>query len=78
MSEIVANLRFRRLVEHLHQLGPRAVGHFLAELGAERMIRTAIDVKLERYSGLTSEAVAAADAEHWPPDPNTVVDGGRR
>ena len=40
-ANVVANLRFRRQVERLHRLGPRAIAELLAELGAERSIQTA-------------------------------------
>ncbi len=33
-GEVVADLRFGWKVQRLHRLGPRAVGEFLAELGA--------------------------------------------
>ena len=58
-GEIVAGLKFRRQIEHLHSLGPRAVGELLAEIGAERSIQTVIDQKLDRYVGLGTEALEA-------------------
>ena len=55
----MTDLTFRRHVRRLHQLGDRVVGEFLAELGAERSIRTVIDRKLARYAELTPEQVEA-------------------
>ena len=68
-ADLVANLRFRRQVEYLHSLGPRAIAELLAEIGAERSIRTVIDRKLDRYSQLKSEALKATggDAFCAPP-----------
>ena len=67
-TEVVADLRFRRQVEHLHRLGARAVGELLAELSVERDIRTVVDQKLTRYADLDPEALEAAGAaDFWPP-----------
>lgn len=66
-AEIVADLRFRRQVEHLHRLGPRVVGELLAEVSAERGIRTLVDQKLSRYAEIDLEALEAAGAgDFWP------------
>ena len=62
-AEIVAGIRFRHHVEHLHCLGPRAVGELLAELGAERAVRTVIDDKLKRYAELDPKVVAATGGD---------------
>ena len=69
-----SDLRFRRRVESLHALGPQAVGRFLAEIGAERSIRTPIDQKLESYAALSPRIVAELGAADWPPDPKTVIE----
>ncbi len=67
-AEIVADLKFRCQVLHLHRLGPRAVGELLAELGAERSIQTVIDQKLDTYAGLDPEAIEATGGDDfWPP-----------
>ena len=73
-ADIASDVRFRRRVERLYALGPQAVGRFLAEIGAERSIRTPIDQKLERYAALSPRVVAELDAADWPPDPKTVVE----
>ena len=70
-AEIVASLRFRRKVEQVHSLGPRVTAELLAEIGAERNIRTVIDNKLERYAALDPKAVAAAGADDFWPSPLT-------
>jgi hypothetical protein len=66
-DDIMADLTFQRHVGHLHALGPRVVGELLAQLGAEKNIRTAIDQMLARYAKLTSEQVKAAGGDKWPP-----------
>ena len=72
-AEIVADLKFRRQVEHLHRLGARAVGELLAELSAERGIRTVVDRKLERYAELDRGALQATGGdEFWPAPLNEV------
>ena len=76
-ADIAANLRFRRQVEHLHGLGPRAVGELLAEIGAERSIQTVIDRKLDRYSQLKPGALSAAGGDRFPVVPVHLVEGGR-
>ena len=41
-AEVVADLRFRRKVIRLHRQGSRAVGEFLAGLGAELGVQTGV------------------------------------
>ncbi len=66
-AEVVADMRFRRRVLRLHRLGPRAVGEFLAALGAERSIRTIIDQKLDTYAELEPEALEVTGGDRfWP------------
>ncbi len=67
-AEVVGNLRFRRQVQRLHRQGPRVVGEFLAELGAERGITTIIDQKLDTYIEIEPEVLdAAGGKEFWQP-----------
>ncbi len=66
-AETVADLRFRREVKRLHRLGDRALGEFLAELGAERSITTIIHRKLDCYADLDPAAIEAAGGDKfWP------------
>ena len=66
-AEIVADLKFRRQVKHLHQLGPRAVGELLAEIGAERSIMTLIDQKIDTYATLDPKVLEATGGDgFWP------------
>ncbi len=66
---VVADLRFRRQVEHLHRLGPRATAELLAEIGAERGITTIIDRKLAQYAELEPETVRQLDGDKFWPSP---------
>ena len=68
-ADVVGGLRFRRQVEHLHRLGPRATAELLAEIGAERGITTIIDRKLERYAELEPETLEAAGGDRFWPAP---------
>ncbi len=68
-AETVARLRFRRQVEALHQLGPRATAELLAEIGAERSIMTIIDRKLDTYTELEPEILEVAGGDRFWPAP---------
>ncbi len=67
-AEVVADLRFRRQVEHLHRLGPRVTAELLAEIGAERSITTIIDEKLKKYASLDPKALEVTGGnDFWQP-----------
>ena len=72
-AQVVSDLHFRRRIERLHALGPRATAEFLAELGVERSIMTIIDQKLERYSELDPEALEATGGDQFWAAPLRVV-----
>ena len=66
-AEVVADIRFRHQVLRLHRLGPRVTAELLAEIGAERGIRTIVDQKLRRYAELEPEALEATGGNRfWP------------
>ena len=65
-AEVVADLKFRRKVIRLHRQGPRAVGEFLAGLGAELGVQTPIERKLDTYTELDPAALEAAGGDFWP------------
>lgn len=75
---IPAGPRFPRLVEHLHQLGPRAVGELLAEIAEAWDIpdRDLFD-HLERYARLDREVLAALNGVRFAPTPLTALPGGK-
>jgi len=71
--------RFPRLVEHLHRLGPRAVGELLAEIAEEWDIPDdALVSTLERFGRLSPEILAALNGVRFAPQPLAVIRGGRR
>ena len=45
-AEVVADLAFRRKVERLHRLGPRAVTELLTEIGEQRLCRTYLEQRV--------------------------------
>ncbi len=61
--------KFRRNFERLHSKGARAVGELLAEIGAERSIRTLIDTKLSRYAEIDDTALAVTGGDRFPATP---------
>ncbi len=62
-AEVVADLRFRRQVQQLHDLGPRIVAELLAEIAAERGIATIVNQKLDTYVDLDPTAIEAAGGD---------------
>ena len=64
----VSDLRFQRQVARLYELGPRVVGEFLAELGAERLLTSLIEEKLSEYTTFPT-ALAITGGHHFPPAP---------
>jgi hypothetical protein len=67
-------LRFRRDVERLHRLGPRALHALLAELGARRLIRAEVEALVANYvARLDDEMVRAAGGDRFPPRPVYLV-----
>jgi hypothetical protein len=71
-----ADPRFRRLVAHIHDLGPRATGELLLEIGRAYGIEDDIARGLEIYGEIDPELVVALGADRWPPPPIHVVTGG--
>jgi hypothetical protein len=59
--------QFRRDIDRLHRLGPRAVYELLADLAARRLLRTEIEALVRRYSRLDPASVAAVGADRMPP-----------
>jgi|SRR5215471_14403799 len=60
-----ADLRFRRSVERLHRLGPRALYELLVELGASRLIQTEIERQVERYAALDKAVLHATGGDRF-------------
>ncbi len=64
-DNVVADLKRQRQVEHLHQLGPRAVGELLREVAKDEDL----DRTLEGYERLTSDLLKALGGDRFPPLP---------
>jgi len=70
--------RFPRLIEHLHRLGPRAVGELLAEIATKWDIPDDDLVStLERYGRLSPEMLAALNGVRFASPPMTAIAGGK-
>ena len=69
VTDLVDNLQFQRQVEKLHNLGPRAIGELLAEIGEQRSCQTFIDIRLSAYAALDPELVKALDGDEFPRPP---------
>jgi hypothetical protein len=65
----LCELRFRRDVERLHRLGPRAVYELLTELGARQLLRSEIEALVGRYSRVDPVALRLAAGDRMPPTP---------
>ena len=62
-------LRLQRGAEHLHELGPRALAEFLAELAQRIGGMPATLGMLTEYQRLTPGMVRAAGGDQFPPPP---------
>ncbi len=69
VEDLVDDLRFHRLVEKLHRLGPRAVGELLAEIGEQLSCRTFIDQRLEAYGQFDPELIRKLGGNEFPRPP---------
>ncbi len=69
VADLVDDLRLHRQVEKLCQLGPRAVGELLVEIGEQRSCRTFIDQRLEAYNRLDPKTVNAVAGDQFPRPP---------
>ena len=65
----VADLAFRRTVERIHGLGPRAVYELLVEIGEQRLCRTYLEQCVRRYSEIDPEHLAALGGDKFPRPP---------
>ena len=69
IAPVVADLRFRRDVERVHCLGPRALYEMLTEIGEQRLCRTFIEQRVQRYSEIDPDHLAALDGDTFPRPP---------
>ena len=69
-ADVSAGLRRQRQIEHVHQLGPRAVGELLYEVTEGEDLDRALDA----YERLTPSLLEAVGADRFPPSPIYVVE----
>lgn len=74
-AAIVEDLKFRRDVQHLHDLGPRAVAELLAGIGERYSIRLDIERRLKQYGQLTAAMLEVTGGDQFPPTPLHIVSG---
>ena len=68
--------RFRRLVDHLHRLGPRPLAELLTELvGTDEQARRDVFHLLEKYGGLDPALVRVLGGSGFPAPPLHEVRG---
>ena len=75
-QEAVQRLRRMRLVERVHNLGPRIAFELLDELDRHHGIGADLDRRLARYAGLDPEILRAVGGDRFPRLPIRIV-GGR-
>ena len=68
-ASIVAELKFQRDVERVHRLGPRTLYEMLTEIGEQRLCRTFIEQRVQRYSEIDPDHLAALDGDTSPRPP---------
>ena len=64
-AEVILNLRRQHQIEHVHRLGPRAVGELLYEVAKGEDL----DRALEPYQRLTPGLLKVLGGGHFPPVP---------
>lgn len=71
MSISIDDLTFRRQVDHLYSLGPRAIGEFLVALANPDRPFTSEDILflLVKYQAIDFATLAALGGDDWPEVP---------
>ena len=69
LTAVVTDLEFRRDVERLHRLGSRVLYELLTEIGEQRVCRTFIEQRVQRYSEIDPDHLAALDGDTFPRPP---------
>ncbi len=76
--DVIRDLRFRRNCSKLSELGAGGFYYFLAQVGAERGVRTYLENLAEMYASLDREEVEQLGRLHLPPSLFLVVEGGKK
>ncbi len=73
LDNLTAGLRFERLIERVHALGPRPLGELLIEIASHTGQSSFIAHRLEEYARLDPEIVRAVGGDRFPPMPLQVT-----
>lgn len=65
----MADFAFRRSVQAVYRLGPRAVAELLAEIICAHDIYPDVEAKLRRYVAIRPETLAITGGDRWPAVP---------
>ena len=74
---LTADVRFVRLIGHLHGLGARATSEFISEVVTAHGLEDDILRRLEQYGRLSPAILAALGGDQLIPAPLMVIAGGR-
>ena len=69
VADLVGDMRFRQMVEHIHGLGARAIAELLAEIAVKHSITAALHETLERYTTINPETLRALGGDKFSPAP---------
>jgi hypothetical protein len=69
-AKVIESLHFRMQINLLHNLGPRVLGEFLAEIGARTSQPELVQNMIDRYLLLLPECLSATGGDRWPPVPS--------
>ena len=65
----LADSRLARDVERILALGPRPIIELLIEIGEQRLCRTYLEQRVQRYSQIDPEHLAALEGDTFPRPP---------
>jgi hypothetical protein len=77
-SQSLVRLRRQRHVEQIHRLGARIVFELLDELDRHHGLGADLDRRLERYSSVEPDILAALGGDRFAAAPLRLVGGGDR
>lgn len=72
-TEVLDELRFQRMVEHAHRLGPRPYGELLSRVALRCSVMSVIEEELENLSRLDPDMVKALGGDQYPPLPIHII-----
>ena len=69
----LADFRLARDVERILALGPRPITELLIEIGEQRLCRTYVEQRIQRYSEIDPDHLAALEGDTFPRPPLSEV-----